>query len=58
MAIRGGVRPRDLDGREVRRTLIEEEGVPLHEPCGGYWKEIREKEGELFINHGDAIGIR
>ncbi len=58
LSIRRGVRPRDLDGREVRRTLIEEEHVPLDEPCGGYWAQIREQEGELFINHGDAIGIR
>ncbi|MCF0120749.1 MAG: FAD-dependent oxidoreductase [Oscillospiraceae bacterium] len=52
MAIAAGVRPRDLDGREVRRVLIEEEGVPLDKPCDGHWKYLRETEGEIFISKG------
>lgn len=58
MALAAGVRPRDLDGKEVRRVLIEEEKVELDKPCGGYWAELRAQEGELFVNHGDAISIR
>ena len=58
MALAKGVRVRDLDGKEVRRVLIEEEKVPLDEPCDGYWAELRETEGEYFVNSGDAISIK
>ena len=43
------MRPRDLDGREVRRVLIEEENVPLNEPCSGHWAMLRNAEGEIYV---------
>lgn len=58
LALRTGTRPRDIDGREVRRILIEEEGVHLDKPCDGYWAELREKEGELYVNNGDFLMIK
>ena len=57
LAIRTGVRPRDIDGKEVRRILIEEERVALDQPCSGFWAELREKPGEYVVNSGDAITI-
>ena len=57
MALEKGVRPRDIDGKEVRRVLIEEEGIPLNEPCGGHWAILREAEGDIFISTGDFAAI-
>ncbi len=36
MALRQGVRPRDIDGREVRRCLIEEEGCRSTSPATAF----------------------
>jgi hypothetical protein len=58
VALKENLRPRELDGKLLRKILIEEEGVPLDKPCEGYWAELREQEGEFFVNYGDAIGIR
>lgn len=58
MALSQGIRPRDIDGREVRRCLIEEEGVPLDKPCDGFWAELREAEGEIYVAPGDYAGIK
>jgi len=33
------------------------EGVELDKPCDGYWEELRNMEGDLVINKGDAISI-
>ena len=48
---------RDLDGKLVREDMIRQ-GVKLNELPGGYWKNIREFEGEIFINGGDMADIR
>ena len=53
-AVTERIRPRDIDGKEIRRMLIEE-GVRLDEPCDGHWKEIREAEGSYAIGVSDAI---
>jgi len=58
MAIKRSVRPRDIDGRDVRRALIEEEGVAVDKATDGYWEELRTKEGELYVNYGDAAALR
>lgn len=58
MSIKDAVRPRDLKGEQVRELLIEEERIPLDKPCDGYWAELRDAKGELFVNPGDSIGIR
>lgn len=49
-------RPRDIDGREVRRLMIEE-GVRLDDAPDGPWEDMRNRDGELVINAGDAITI-
>ena len=51
-----GVSPRDLDGKEIRQLLIAED-VELDKPSDGYWEELRNQEGDLVINKGDAISI-
>lgn len=48
---------RDLDGKQVRQALINE-GVKLDELPGGYWKVLREFEGELFVSGTDWVQIR
>ena len=59
MALRQGVRPRALDGKAVRKALIEEEGVPLDKPCDGHWAVMRELEGEIYVAPvGDFAAIR
>ena len=50
------VTPRELNGKEIRQLLIAE-GVELDKPCDGYWEELRNQEGDLVINKGDAISI-
>ena len=32
-----------------------DEGVRLDEPTDGYWQELRENDGEMFINGGDFL---
>ena len=54
MALNEQKKFREIDGRNVRKKLIEE-GVNLDEPCDGYWKEIREKEPNFAIDRGDEI---
>ena len=56
VAIDRGVAPRELDGKEIRQLLIAE-GVELDKPSDGYWEELRNQEGDLVINKGDAISI-
>ena len=56
IAVKEKIDPRQIPGTRIRQLLIEE-GVPLDKPCDGYWKELREQEGDLVINKGDAISI-
>lgn len=58
VAFERGIRPRDIDGTELRRMMIEDEGVPLDQPTSGHWQMLREKEGAYVINVGDAITIK
>ncbi|MBR5731237.1 MAG: FAD-dependent oxidoreductase [Firmicutes bacterium] len=48
---------RDLDGRLVRQMMIDN-GVDLNNPPGGYWKVIREFEGEVVVSAADMCEIR
>lgn len=56
-SVKDGVRPRDIDGKLIRQILIEEENVPLDQPPDGYWKELREKEGEMRVDGRDSISL-
>lgn len=58
VALQRGVRPRDIDGRDIRRILIEEEHVPLDKPCEGYWEELSNLKGDFHINNGDFVYIK
>lgn len=59
LALERRVRLRDLDGKEIRRILIEEENVPLNEPCSGHWKALREAPGEIEVAKvGDFAAIK
>ena len=58
MALEKKVMPHDINGKDVRKKLIEEEGVSLNEFPEGWWRTLRDKEGELVVNSGDAISIR
>lgn len=52
MAVRSGAIPRELDGRAVRKAMIEEEGVNLDAYPEGYWTMMRDMEGEPIILRG------
>lgn len=52
-----GVLPHDIKGERIR-AMLKDDGVDLDAPCDGYWKELRDNDGELFINGGDFISIR
>ncbi len=54
MAIEKGVRPRDIDGREVRKALIAE-GIPLDKAPLGYWRKLRESDERFVISRSDAV---
>lgn len=56
MAIDDKVRPRDIDGKLVRKRLIEE-GVALDKAPGGYWKELMEESGRIVVTPSDAAKI-
>ena len=58
VALQRGVRPRDIDGRDIRRILIDEEHVPLDKPCEGYWEELSSLKGDFHINNGDFVYIK
>lgn len=56
LAIDKGVDAKDLDGKLVRERLIEV-GVPLDKEPDGYWKMMREFEGEVRVSSGDMAEI-
>lgn len=57
VCVKEGVRPHDIEGERIRE-MLKDDGVDLDAPCDGYWQELRENDGELFINGGDFISIR
>jgi hypothetical protein len=59
VALKESKRPRDIDGRYIRKILIDEEGVALDRPCGGYWAELAEKasSGKLSVGKADFIVV-
>ena len=57
-AMRSKLIPRDIDGRIIRKILIEEEGVELDKLPDGYWADLRTREGDDVVSaFGDAIVI-
>ena len=52
-----GSTPRELDGKLVRKTMIEQ-GVPLDEEPGGHWAAVKkEMKGEFVVTPGDSIAV-
>jgi hypothetical protein len=57
LCIEGHILPRELDGKLVRKTMIEQ-GVPLDEEPSGHWAEVKkELKGEYIILPGDFAGV-
>ena len=56
MSLDTKTRPRDIDGKIVRKRLIAE-GVALDKAPGGYWKEVREQEGHIIVTPLDAAKV-
>jgi hypothetical protein len=57
MCIKSGVIPRDLDGKLVRKAMIDR-GIPLDEEPGGHWAAVKkELKGEYVILPGDFAGV-
>lgn len=55
MVVKAGVKAiRELEGKLVREELIKQ-GVPLDQPPGGYWENIRNFKGEPKITHNDYV---
>jgi hypothetical protein len=50
-------KPRDIDGKEVRRVMIEEEGVNLNKFPEGWWSKLRDMKGDYRVTPGDAVKI-
>ncbi|MBN1191167.1 MAG: FAD-dependent oxidoreductase [Dehalococcoidales bacterium] len=57
MCLKEGITPRELDGKLVRKAMIEQ-GVPLDKPLEGHWAEMKKPvEGEPVVLPGDFAGI-
>ena len=54
LCIKDGILPRDLDGKRVRKTMIEQ-GVPLDKEPDGHWAAAKDIEGEFVVGAGDFI---
>ena len=53
-----GINPRALDGARVRQALIDQ-GVPLNEPPGGHWADIKKSlKGEFVVVPGDFVAVK
>ena len=51
--IKDKITPRQVDGKLVRKTMIDQ-GIPLNEVPGGYWAEAKKDfSGEFFVTAGD-----
>jgi len=56
LCIKESILPRKLDGRLVRKKMIEE-GIPLDKEPEGHWADVRELKGEFVVTAGDMVGI-
>ncbi len=57
LCLEEGITPRMLDGKRVRKAMIEQ-GIPLDEGPGGHWAAIKkELKGEFVVTPGDFIGV-
>ncbi|MBN2374212.1 FAD-dependent oxidoreductase [bacterium] len=54
--LKDNILPRNIDGKLVRKAMIEQ-GVPLDKEPDGYWAYLRELKGEHVVAPGDFIGV-
>jgi hypothetical protein len=59
LCLKGKTIPRELDGKLVRKTMIEQ-GVPLDEEPSGHWAAVKKelKNGDFVVLPGDFVGVR
>lgn len=58
LCLKNKVTPRALDGKLVRKTMIDQ-GIPLDEPPGGHWAEVKKGlKGEFVVMPGDFVGVK
>jgi hypothetical protein len=56
--IKENITPRELDGKIVRKRMIEQ-GVPLDKEPGGHWAAVKKQlRGEFVVVPGDFAGVR
>jgi hypothetical protein len=57
LCLKNGIIPRTLDGKLVRKAMIEQ-GVPLDKPFEGFWADMKKPvQGEPVILPGDFAGV-
>jgi len=57
LCIKDGIVPRELDGKFLRNTMIQQ-GVPLDEEPSGHWADIKKRlKGEYVVLPGDFVGV-
>ena len=57
LCMKDNIVPRDLDGKLVRQTMIDQ-GVPLDDEPGGHWAAVKkELKGEYVVMPGDFVGV-
>jgi hypothetical protein len=58
LCIKDNIIPRELDGKIVRKAMIEQ-GVPLDQEPGGHWADVKKKlQGEFVVVPGDFIAVK
>ena len=58
LCLKDRLKPRELDGKLVRKTMIEQ-GVPLDKEPGGHWANVKkELKGEFVVVPGDFIAVK
>lgn len=57
LCLQHGITPRELDGKLVRKTMIDQ-GVPLDEPPSGHWADVKKHlKGEFVVVPGDFAAV-
>ena len=58
LCIKENITPRMLDGKKVRKAMIDQ-GVPLDQELSGHWRDVqKELRGEYIVMPGDFIGVK
>lgn len=57
LCIKEGIIPRQLDGKLVRKAMIEQ-GIPLDKEPDGHWADAKKLKGEYVVGPGDFIWVQ